>query len=152
MKQMHDGYFITSCGRVWSYKSNKFLSPVKVGRGYLAVNMSENGKHTKNYIHRLVAETYLDNPNNYDTVDHIDNDKTNNCVNNLQWMSREDNTIKGNIGSKKAAKQIRCVETGQIFESYTQAAKNIGVSCVSISNCVRGKTKTCGGLHWEVIE
>lgn len=66
-------------------------------------------------------------------------------------MTLKDNVVKGNKGLKNAAKQIRCVETGQTFESYTQAAKSVGVCASAISNCIKGISKTCGGYHWEVM-
>jgi len=75
-------YAITSCGRVWSYKRNKFLSSEKVN-GYERVTLCKDGKRKHFLIHRLVAEAYIPNPNSYDTVDHINNDKTKNYVNNL---------------------------------------------------------------------
>ena len=76
-------YSITSCGKVWSYKNKKFLKPLSNGKGYLFVRLCKNGKIENKRIHRLVAEAYLPNPNNYDTVDHIDFNTANNCVNNL---------------------------------------------------------------------
>lgn len=76
-------YSITSCGKVWSYKSKKFLKSCNNNKGYLFVRLCKNGKIENKKIHRLVAEAYLPNPNNYDTVDHIDFNTANNCVNNL---------------------------------------------------------------------
>lgn len=58
-------------------------------------------ENRKQKIHRLVAEAYLPNPNNYDTVDHIDFNITNNCVNNLQWMSRHENSRKKETPEEK---------------------------------------------------
>ena len=69
---------------------------LKNGR-YLSVNITlrdESGKFLKQikyYTHRLIAETLIENPNNYETVDHIDNNKSNNNVNNLQWIAHGDN-------------------------------------------------------------
>ena len=76
-------YAITSCGKVWSYRSKKFLKPGPAKNGYLQVGLIKDKETKRVLIHRLVAEAYLDNPNNYETVDHIDFDKTNNCLNNL---------------------------------------------------------------------
>ncbi len=145
MKQIFNDYYITSCGRVWSYKSQCFLKPSKDGKGYLRVYPYIDGKRLTCKVHRLVAETYIPNPNNYDTVDHIDGNPSNNCVNNLQWMRRRDNSRKGR------SKKVICVETGQVFESITAAANYINRSPANVCNCLSGRTKTCGGYHWSII-
>lgn len=144
-------YGITSCGKVWSYRNKKFLKLDTNKHGYQRVVLSKNGKVEKFLVHRLVAEAYIPNPNNYDTVDHIDSNPSHNYIGNLQWMSLKDNIKKGNLGRKNAAKQIRCIETEKIFKSYTQAAKSVGVCPSAISNCIKGNSKTCGGYHWEVV-
>lgn len=82
-------YAITSCGKVWSYRSKKFLKPRKDKDGYLRINLKLNGSEKTVCIHRLVAETYIPNPDNLPTVDHIDFDRTNNSINNLRWMGIE---------------------------------------------------------------
>ena len=105
-------YAITSCGKVWSYKSKKFLKPGKSKDGYLQVILWKNGNYKNKRIHRLVAEAYLPNPNNYDTVDHIDFNKANNCINNLQWMSRNENS-----GKKRSVRKVYCFENEKIYES-----------------------------------
>ena len=144
--QLHKGYYITSCGRVWSFKSNKFLATRKDCKGYLKVQLWEDGKNKIYSIHRLVAETYIPNPNNYDTVDHIDNNKEHNYISNLQWMANEDNV-------KKALNQkVRCIETGEIFESHSAAAIFAKVSRPAITRCVNGLSKTSGGYHWEKVK
>lgn len=141
-------YSITSCGKVWSYKSKKFLKPFKVGHGYLRVQLCKNGISENKLIHRLVAEAYLPNPNNYDTVDHIDFNITNNCVNNLQWMSRHENS-----GKKRNSRgeKIYCLENEKIYESQTQAAKELGLDQGNISRVCRGVLKQTGGYHFKFV-
>ena len=87
-------YAVTSCGKVWSYKSKRFLTPENNGRGYFRVKLCKDGKEKKYMIHRLVAEAYIPNQDNLPQVDHIDNDKTHNYVNNLQWITNRDNVRK----------------------------------------------------------
>jgi len=89
IEEYQNVYKITKCGKVWSCQSNIFLKPCKnTGNNYLFVNLRSNGKRKKMYVHRLVAITFLDNPNNYTTVDHIDNNVFNNHVHNLRWANR----------------------------------------------------------------
>lgn len=78
---------------MWGHKRKKFLKPMADKDGYLYVSLSKNSKTKTCRIHRLVAETYLPNPNNLSEVHHIDSNRTNNCVSNLQWISQADNLI-----------------------------------------------------------
>lgn len=143
--QLHEGYYITSCGKVWSYKSNRFLSTSYNKKGYKRVQLWENGKNKIYLIHRLVAETYIPNPNNLDTVDHIDGNKEHNYISNLQWLDNKDNV------RKSLSRKVRCVETGEIFNSHGKAAEFAKVSRPAISRCIEGFSKTSGGYHWEKV-
>ena len=77
-------YAITSCGMVWSYRKQRFLKPYNTGR-YLVVELFKNGCGKQFKIHRLVAEAYLPNPYNLPCVNHKDEVKTHNWINNLEW-------------------------------------------------------------------
>lgn len=144
-------YAVTSCGKVWSYRKKKFLKPDTGKRGYQRVSLSKQGEIKRFLVHRLVAEAYIPNPNNYDTVDHIDGCPTHNYIKNLQWMTLKDNVIKGNSGLKNAAKKVRCIETGEVFVSLSSAAENINKVPSAISQAINRKG-TSGGYHWEWIE
>lgn len=140
-------YGITSCGRVWSYKRNKFLTLQTDRTGYKFVQMyDDNGKKRTVLIHRAVALAYIPNPEGLRTVDHNDNNKEHNYVGNLQWMTDKDNIV------KEQGKKIHCVELNLDFPSQTAAAEYFGCCHQNISNCLRGKAKTACGYHWEVIE
>jgi len=136
-------YAITSCGKVWSYRRKKFLKPS--GARYKHVVLSKDGEKKTFAIHRLVAEAYISNPNNYDTVDHIDNNPEHNYVNNLQWMTGADNL------RKSQAKKVRCIKTGEIFSSIRSAALENKLDFRNIQHSIKYGWK-CGGYHWEVIE
>lgn len=91
------GYMVSRDGRVYSIKSNSLLVQHETEKGYFRVNVTIDGQCYHRRVHRLVAETYIPNDNpELDTVDHIDGDKSNNSVENLQWMSRGDNIRKSN--------------------------------------------------------
>ena len=73
------------------YSKRKIIKPYDNGHGYLAVQLWKNGKCKQFYIHRLVAAAFIPNPNNYREINHIDGDKTNNSVSNLEWCDRSIN-------------------------------------------------------------
>lgn len=146
-------YAITSCGKVWSHKRQKFLKPCDNGFGYLIVNLYKDGKSKHFRVHRLVAEAYIENPENKPQINHIDKNKTHNYCGNLAWTTAQEN-IKHSIKDRKenSVKPVLCEETGEIFSSQTAAAAAIGIHKQSIGNCVRGQQKTAGGFHWRFAD
>ena len=143
-------YAITSCGKVWSYRRKKFLKPSLNEAGYLRIVLRKDKETKSFYIHRLVAEAYLDNPNNYETVDHIDFDKTNNCLNNLQWMSLSENSRKRRY--RGGGKPVSCIELNTIYPSAAEAARRLNLNRSNISRVCRGELKRTGGYHWKYVE
>ena len=90
-------YQISNYGRLKSLKNNLIMKPMIATNGYLIACLWKNGKQKKYVIHRLVAKAFLDNPNNYKEVNHIDEDKNNNNVNNLEWCSHKYNMNYGKV-------------------------------------------------------
>ena len=84
-------YACDTKGQIYSYKSNKFLSPSKNKRGYLHVTFVKDGKRYDYRVQRLIAMTFLDNPENKPQVNHIDGNKLNNYLSNLEWVTAEEN-------------------------------------------------------------
>ena len=84
-------YGITSDGRVFSYKSNIFMKTPRMTIGYTEVNFHVKGKSLVKLVHRLVAETFIPNPLGKREVNHINGDKTDNRVENLEWVSPKEN-------------------------------------------------------------
>lgn len=137
-------YAVTSCGKVWSYKRQKFLKPASDKKGYFKVVLYKNGK-CKNYkIHRLVAEAYIPNPDNLPQVDHIDNDKTHNYINNLQWITNRNNVRKGRN------KPILQYDLNGNFIREWECANDVGREVQShICACAKGKLSTAYGYIWK---
>ena len=123
-------------------------------KGYLIIDLSKNGKVETFKVHRLVANAFIPNPHNLDTVNHIDHNRQNNNVSNLEWLSREDNTSEAQ--RSKGIKKVICVETQQIFSSIVDACDWLGVdykkAISNISKCCKGKRKTAYGYHWQRVD
>jgi predicted XRE-type DNA-binding protein len=139
-------YQVSNLGRVKSLprnrvKKERFLSYRPNNRGYNRINLTKNNKSKDFLIHRLVAEAFIPNINNFDTVDHIDNDKNNNCVDNLQWMNGICNWRKNNVGednpnSKMTKEKVEKIRNLYKSNNYTQKKLgeifNISKSQVSV--------------------
>lgn len=96
-------YAITEDGKVWSYKNNIFLTPI-LKKGYYCVYLCDGKSSKEKKIHRLLALTYIPNPENLPVVDHIDRNRTNNSLSNLRWASFKTNA--NNIDKEKARQYI----------------------------------------------
>lgn len=144
-------YAVTSCGKVWSYRSKKFLKAFDNGHGYLCVGLQDLWGNRKVYkIHRLVAQAYIENPEGKPQVDHIDGCRTHNWCSNLRWTTGKENIgYTSFVGKNKCFSRIRCVETGEIYKSCADAGRQIGIHPYGINSVLNGKQKTAGGYHWE---
>jgi len=85
-------YIITKDGKVYNLNRKRYLVSSKNCTGYMGLGLSNDKKRTNFNIHRLVALLFIDNPHNYPEVNHIDFDKTNNKIENLEWVSHSDNS------------------------------------------------------------
>ena len=121
--------------------------------GYLQVGLTKNKSRKQCRVHRLVAIAYIfnDNPTVKTQVNHIDEDKTNNNVDNLEWVSPKENIHHG-TRTERVRKRVRCIELDKIYDSMTQAEVETGLDDGSIGKVCRGERKTCGGFHWEYVD
>ena len=140
-------YAVKSCGKVWSYRNKKFLKPDTHENGYLYVTLNRNGERKCCRLHRLVAEAYIPNLENLSDVDHIDNDKTHNYVNNLQWITHKDNIRKS---QNKHILQFSL--DGELIREW-ECASDVGIEVQSnIVTCLKGRRKTAYGYVWKYKE
>lgn len=153
-------YAATTDGRIWSHIRNIFLVQIYDRYGYLKVNLRKDGQTKTWTVHRLIALTFIPNPEGKATVNHKDEVKTNNNVDNLEWMTVQENDAYGtrvaraSANSAKARKKpVQCVETGEIFECAGAAGKAIGLESTNITACCKRKPHcTVGGYHWRYVE
>lgn len=149
-------YQVSNFGRVKN-KENKIKAQHPQNGGYLIVHLYRYGEHKAKTVHRLVASAFISNNSNKSEVNHIDGNKKNNKIKNLEWITPKENqkhsrSILNNICGKKA-KKVKCVETGEIFISTGEASRLKRVAQSDICRCAnksRGR-KTAGGYHWEYV-
>ena len=148
-------YQISNFGRVKSLNYNrtgkeKILKPSKDKDGYLHVGLCKNGKAKFFRVHRLVCSAFLENPENLPQVNHKDENKENNHVDNLEWVSPKENINYGTRNEKMSKPIIQYTKEGVFIREWVStitASKQLKIH--HISECCKGKRKTCGGFLWK---
>ena len=152
-------YEVSDLGRIKSlkYGKEKIMKPQKINNGYLLVELYKDGHKKQKYVHRLVADAFIQNPNNLETVNHKDEVKTNNAASNLEWMTKRDNNNYGTRNKRiteSLSKQVQMFDksTGELlvtFPSTNEADRVTGINKGNISKCCLGKYKSSGGYIWR---
>ena len=154
--EVYDNYKVSNLGRLinLNYRGtgkNKLLKPSKNTNGYLQVFLRKDGKRKMFLVHRLVVETFLPNPDGLPEVNHKDEDKTNNSVENLEWCTHEYNTNYGTRTEKTSKPVLQLSLTGEFIKEWksTQECGRNGYIPGNIVKCCRGKRKSAHGFRWE---
>ena len=158
-----DNYFVTIDGEVIStnYRQKgiiRVMANCNGLKGRKIITLSNNGKPKTRPIHRLVAETFIPNPNNLPEVNHIDEDFTNNKVSNLEWITHIDNINHG-TGIKrsciKRSKKIIQMDSFnkiiKIWDSLNEAGRN-GFEASAISLCINNIRNSHRGFKWKIFD
>lgn len=152
-----DRYIKCKHGSV-SLKKGKILKPVVCKNGYLEAQFTVNNVRKVFLLHRLVAMVFIDNPNNYPEVNHLDEDITNNKINNLEWCSSKYNANYGtrnercwmnNPQKKKVNKYSIDGTFIAEYPSISTAAKEHGITDSPIVRVCKGKQNTSCGYVWK---
>lgn len=161
-------YFVSNKGRVWSSISNSFVEGTPTGHcGHIDISIQRNGVRIHKYLHRMVAEAFIPNPNHYPIVRHLDDDPTNNYADNLAWGTQMDNMhdcIKNGRFSyfsdedRELAMQKRRdpvvaihIKSGRRyeFESQQEASRVLGMSQSSIYQALSGRNSNAKGYYFH---
>ena len=154
-------YAVSNFGNVKNIVSDKTLKKLPSKAGYLTVALYKNKIPKRCTIHRLVAKAFIPNPDEKETVNHIDGDKHNNIVANLEWATRAENNIhayitglkiginhKNNKSSMPIEQYDKEMHLIRVYPSMNEAGRN-GFSVAEICKCCKGKSKTHHGYIWK---
>jgi hypothetical protein len=163
-----DDYYINNKGEIYSTKYKRIIKNSLLSIGYYMARLNKQAF----YIHRLLAETFIPNPENKPQVNHINGIKTDNRLENLEWCTDKENKIHAvNIGLIKSGKQhLNYGRTGklhpqskpvkqldlngnliEVWDSMADVTRELGIRVGEISNVCQGKRKTTGGFRWEYL-
>ena len=168
----YEGYYqvsnfgnVKSMDRIVERKNNgtgnlplksRILSLNTYPRGYKRVTLRKNNISKSFFVHRLVAEAFIPNPNNYPYVNHKDENPSNNHSDNLEWCTNEYNMSYGTLGHRislaKSKKVFQFDLDGNFLNTFygiTAASRITDISSTSIRNCCHGTSKSAGGFLWS---
>lgn len=148
-------YEASSNGQIRNRRTGRILKTQITSHGYETVQLNYDGDAHTHRVHRLVANAFYDEYDEKLDVNHIDGNKLNNNIENLEICTRQNNirhafrTGLKNSNHRKC--QVRVIETDEIFDSITECANYLGVDKSSVACCLRGKSKTCKRYHLEKV-
>ena len=151
-----ENYEVSNLGKVRNIKSGRILKPHLNHNGYLKHSLYRHDKQKELFLHRIIAIAFIDNPGKKPQVNHIDENKLNNDLSNLEWCTERENAIHGTrtkrVAEKLSQKVIQLDLNDNIlnvFKSMRQAERETGIDATSISACCNGKRKSAGRFKWR---
>lgn len=159
-KQIKDfpNYYIDNSGKIYNIKSKKYLKPTLTADGYHKIKLVDNENSKNTYIHRLVAEYYVENQNleKYDIVNHKDCNKINNYYENLEWIDNKGNSIHSKQNIKAGNyKKVGQFKDGKLIKEYNcikDASVDNNIDASGISKCCKNKIDKFHGFSWKYLD
>ena len=154
-------YQVSNTGKVRSLNYHRMgvireLKLIKHHCGYLEIGLKKNGKRKIFKVHRLVAEAFIPNPDNLPQVNHKDECKTNNCVDNLEWCDVSYNCNYGTRNERMSRKLFKTVLQFTLngdfikeYESVKEVTELLGLKQSTLSSALTGRNRTAGGFIWK---
>lgn len=154
IKGYESRYAVSSKGKVMNLETGRILKNRINTHGYAIVGLfNGNGKRKKIMVHRLIAEAFIPNPLGLPQINHLDEDKTNNNVTNLEWCTASQNTR--HSAHKYSCRINQLTLDGEFirqWDSSNQIKRELGYSNGSIINCCKGKSKQVYGFRWQYAD
>lgn len=161
-------YSVSSNGEIRNDISGKVKASYKNRSGYLVTDLYKDGERSKQCVHRLVGEAFINNQDGKPQINHKDGNKTNNSADNLEWVTGSENMQhafskglvkpsrsmlgKKNPNAGRKGKPVRIVETGEVFSSILECEKAINGNNRHICDCLSGRQRTHRGYTFEYVE
>ena len=157
--EIYEDFKVSNLGRIKSLNyrrtgKSELMTPSENTDGYFKVNLRKNGENKTCYVHRLIAQTFIPNPENKPEINHIDEDKTNNRVDNLEWKWHKDNINHGTHNERSAKARSKPVLqfslTGDFIREWssTMECGRNGFNQGAVAACCRGKLLQYKGFLW----
>jgi hypothetical protein len=160
---------VSNDGQIRNDKTGKIKAKNKDSKGYYSESLYKDGKAVTKKVHRLVAEAFIPNPDSKPCVNHIDGNKLNNSVDNLEWVTHSENmrhafdtglakphSVGGMRGKKnpnggRKGKPILCITNNIEYPNVAAASRDLGIPDSSIFDCLYGKARTARGFVFEFL-
>ena len=154
LKGYEHEYAISKDGKILSLLTDQYVQQTINSNGYLKVMLYKDGKATTKQVHILVAQQFIPNPNNLPVVNHIDGNKLNPDVTNLEWCTQQENVQHAfDTGlTKKTSDKVVVRGDGRVYRSLTEAAINNNITKSAISKVINGARRTAGGWTWKEVK
>jgi hypothetical protein len=132
--------------------SEKISIGIKRNNGYLFYKLfDKNGRPKQVAIHRLVANHFINNTHNKPFINHIDCDRSNNCVSNLEWVTPKENSEHASKLLRFNTIRVKCDQTGKEYNGIRNAERELGIATGSITKVINGKLKTIHKLTFSTL-